>query len=558
MTLTELQKTLIKNDVDAYIITRNNMFLGQDVLDEENKIKELTGFSGSAGNLIAFRDKAYLFVDGRYELQAAMEVDTSAITVVTTRDTLATWIQNNIETPCKFLYNPWCHSVSEVDYWNRALKKHAFAADGKDILGSRLSSRKPEIFEHNIEFAGINMEEKISYLTEFMAQKSLDAFFFSECDCLSWLTNLRSDCLPDTPILRAFALVDRSGEISLFTNDFKQIEVELAQYKGRSIGLSFKQTPRQIYNLMKDHRIWIENTDNPVTAWKAVKNPVELKGFQNAHHRDGLSVIRFLHWLDNNWQGQDELSVIDKLHSFRAGNQHFYGNSFEIIAGFASNGAIVHYHPQPSTNKKLENGSLLLLDSGAQYFDATTDITRTIAIGEPTTQMVDSFTQVLKAHIAVAAAYFPSGTPGCALDALSRAQLWQHGKDYNHGTGHGVGCFSNVHEGPQSISTKGNSPFAAHMVTSIEPGYYKENAFGIRIENLAYSEIVANSDFSKEMLGFKILTLVPIDKRLINKYLLNQQELSWLNDYHARILQEFKNELEPQVADWLEQACRPL
>lgn len=558
MTLTELQKILIKNDTDAYIVTRNNMFLGQDVLNEENKVKELTGFSGSAGNLIVFRDKAVLFVDGRYELQAAMEVDPAAVSVVTTRDTLATWMQNNLDSPCKIFYNPWCHSISEIDYWNRALKKHTFIANDKDLLGSRLSARKPEIFELGIEFSGVSMEEKISYLTEFMTKKSLDAFFISECDSLSWLTNLRSDCLPDTPILRAFAVVDRGGEISLFTSDFKQIEVELAQYKGRSIGLSFKQTPRQIYNIMKDHRIWMENTENPINAWKAVKNPVELNGFQKAHHRDGLSVIRFLHWLENNWQGQDELSIVGKLHHFRARNQHFYGNSFETIAGFASNGAIVHYHPENATNKQLEAGSLLLLDSGAQYYDATTDITRTVAIGKPSTEMIDSFTQVLKAHIAVASAYFPVGTAGSALDALSRAQLWQYGKDYNHGTGHGVGTFSNVHEGPNSISTKGNAPFAAHMISSIEPGYYKENAYGIRIENLAYTEMVSNPDFSKEMLCFKILTLVPIDKHLINKYLLNQQELDWLNNYHAQILQELRPDLEPEVADWLEQACSPL
>lgn len=558
MTLSELQKDLIKNNADAIIVTRNNMFLGQDILEEENKVKELSGFSGSAGNLLIFRDKIFLFVDGRYELQASLEVDTTKITVITTKETLATWIQNNINEPCKIIYNPWCHSISEVDYWGRALKKHTFIADEKDLLGNRLSSKKAEIFEHKIEFSGVSMEEKISYLTEFMKQKSLDAYFITECDNLSWLMNLRSDCLADTPILRAFALIDSNGEISLFTNDFKQIEVELSKYKGKSIGINFKQTPRQIYNIMKNHRIWTENLENPISQWKAAKNPIELQGFKNAHHRDGLSLIRFLYWLENNWNGQDELSIVNKLKEFRSSNTHFYSNSFETIAGFGSNGAIVHYHPAPSTNKKLENGSLLLIDSGAQYYDATTDITRTVAIGTPSQEMIDSFTQVLKAHIAVASAYFPNGTPGCALDALSRAQLWKFGKDYNHGTGHGVGCFLNVHEGPISLSTKGNSPISTHMVTSIEPGYYKENNYGIRIENLAYTEKVSIPETDKEMLCFKILTLVPIDKKLINKYLLNEQEINWINTYHTQILQEFQQELDKETTQWLKQSCQAL
>ncbi len=559
MTLQELQKNLITQNVDAYIVTRGNMFLGQDILPEENKVEELCGFSGSAGTLLVFRNKAYLFVDGRYELQAAKEVNPEQITVVCSKDSLATWMQNNLDDPCKIAYNPWCHSISEVDYWGRSLKKHTFVEDKHQLLGNRLSAKEVEIFEHDIKYAGVSMDEKISYLTKFMQEKKLDAFFMCEPDCVSWLTNLRSETLADTPLLRAFALIDAQGEISLFTTDFKKIETELAQLRGCTIGLSYNQTPKQLQNIMKDHRLWLINMPNPVQNWKAVKNQIELNGFKNAHKRDAVAVVNFLHWLENNWQGQDELSVVDKLHDFRAQQPNFYGNSFETIAGFASNGAIVHYQPSAKTNLKLEDGNILLLDSGAQYLDGTTDITRTIAIGTVKNQeIIDSFTQVLKAHIAAASALFPQGTAGSAIDALARAQLWQYGKDYNHGTGHGVGHFLNVHEGPHSLSPRSNSTgLEPQMITSIEPGYYKAGEYGIRIENLTVIQNDDNPEFERPMCHFVPLTLVPIDKRLINKYLLNNKEKDWLNHYHQTVLQELTPLVSADVKNWLKTACSP-
>ena len=555
MTIEELRKKLIKHNLDAYIVTRNNMFLGQDVLPEENKILELCGFSGSAGNLLVFRDKAFLLVDGRYELQATRQVDSSVFTVVCTNDSIGSWIQNNVENPCTFGYDPWCHSVSEADYWNKALKRHTFREDENNLLGLRISEHPFNIFEHDIEYAGISVEEKISYLTDFMKKNSLDAFFIAECDAVSWLMNLRSDALPDTPLIRAFALVDKEGDISLFTSDMQKTENELARYKGLNIGLSFSHTPKKIHTIMKNHRVWTNNLPDPVQDWKAVKNPVELSGFQKCHLRDGIAVVRFLHWLENNWQQTDELGVVQKLHDFRAADKNFYSNSFETIAAFAENGAVVHYTPSPQSNKKLTAGSVLLLDSGAQYCDGTTDVTRTIAIGNVPREIAESFTQVLKAHIAAATALFPEKTPGCALDALSRAQLWRFGKDYKHGTGHGVGHFLNVHEGPHSLSPRSCSvPLKAGMVTSIEPGYYQENAYGIRIENLYHIEPAETSP----MLKFEPLTLIPIDKRLINKYLLNKQEINWLNDYHKLVFSRLSKEAPSELSDWLREACSPL
>ncbi len=558
MTLSEFQKKLSKHGYDAYILTRGNMFLGQDILPEENKILELTGFSGSAGTLIVCPEKAWLLVDGRYELQAAREVDTARTEVVCTADTVGSWIEANFLTPFKIAYNPWCHSINEVDYWLRVLKKHNFTADTADLPGTRLTAKKVKIFEHDIEFCGVSTEEKISWLTRFMAEQNLDAYFIAACDAVSWLLNLRSDCLPDTPILRAFALVDKDGGVNLFTDDTGKIETELTSFKGRAIGFAGAKTPKQIQILMKKHKIRFENIANPIENWKAVKNPIELAGIRKAHIRDGVAVVKFLHWLENCRQPVDELGVVRELRRFRAEQQNFYSDSFETIAAFGPNGAIVHYHPTTATNCRLAPGSVLLLDSGAQYFDGTTDITRTIAIGEPATELKESFTQVLKAHIAVADACFPIGTGGNALDALARAQLWKFGKEYRHGTGHGVGCFLNVHEGPFSLSVKNSQPLNAGMVTSIEPGCYKEGAYGIRIENLACVVPASNPGFDEPMLKFEPLTLVPLDKRLISKYLLTTAEINWINAYHAEIYQKLHGHLDAETAEWLRQTCAPL
>ncbi len=560
MDIKTIQKELSKNKWDAYIITRNNMFLGQDILPSENKILELCGFTGSSGTLIIFKDKNYLLVDGRYEIQAAQETDPSAINVVCTTDSTATWLQKNTTTPLTIAYDPWCHSINETDYWNRTLKQHHFIEDTKQILGPRISSNQSDIFEHDIEFAGLSVDEKISYITNFIQENKLDGYFLCEPDSVSWLLNLRSHTLPNTPILRAFSFISKNGEISLFTTNFNTIEKELSAYKGQNIGISTHSTPKQIHSIFKKLKIWTTPLQNPIQKWKSIKNAVELQGFKNAHLRDAIALCSFLYWFENNWQGQTELSIVEKLYSLRKQNKYFQGNSFETIAGFAANGAIVHYQPSTQTNQKLQSGSVLLLDSGAQYLDATTDVTRTIAVGHiENQQIIDSFTQVLKSHIAVATAKFPQGTSGNTIDALARQQLWQFGKEYKHGTGHGVGCFLNVHEGPFSISSSRNqSPLEAGQITSIEPGYYVENQYGIRIENLAYICQDNNPNFPNPMLKFEPLTLVPIDKRLINKYLLTKQELLWLNEYHQTVFRHLNQVLPAEMQSWLSEACAPI
>ncbi len=557
MTLSDLQKQLISHKLDAYIITRNNMFLGQDVLPEENKIEELTGFNGSAGNLIVFRDRAVLLIDGRYDIQARNQTSPSQVEVICTRDSLGSWIQNNINEPCKFAFSSWCHAIAEVDFWKRAISNHEFVEDTNELLGSRVSLKEAEIFELEEQFAGISSEEKISYLTNFCVENKLDAYLVCECDSVSWLMNLRSDLIADTPILRAFALVSVDGDVSLFINDFSKLEQELEAYRGKTIGIAYNRTPKKLQSLMKEKKIWLNNINNPIIDWKATKNPIEITGFKNAHLRDAVAVCRFLHWFESNHQNLDELGVVTKLREFRAQGEYFYSDSFATIAGSGANGAIIHYQPTLETNRKLQNDSLLLIDSGAQYFDGTTDITRTIAIGTPTSEMQDSYTQVLKAHIAVASALFPLNTAGLALDTVSRAILWQYGKDYSHGTGHGVGHFLGVHEGPQSLSLKSLAPLKKDMITSIEPGFYKEGEYGIRLENLALITETTTA-FMSPMLKFEPLTLVPFDRRLINKMLLTDNEISWLNTYHQKILDKLLPLLPDETATWLKEACDKL
>ena len=289
---------------------------------------------------------------------------------------------------------------------------------------------------------------------------------------------------------------------------------------------------------------------------KAEKNETELAGMIACHKRDGVALIQLLYWLDNNWKGKTELDVVEKLHEFRQQQNLFFSESFETIAGTAENGAIVHYQPTIKTNKILQENSLLLLDSGGQYLDGTTDVTRTIALGQPTSEMIHDFTLVLKGHIALSQAVFPEGTCGLCLDVLARRPLWREGKDFKHGTGHGVGCFGNVHEGPNRISSNGSLyGFKKNMITSIEPGYYKENAYGIRIENLVYSKVSAEYE---NYLEFEPLTLVPIDKRLIDVYLLDSGERDWLNNYHRKVYESLAACVNDNVKKWLKASCSPL
>ncbi len=573
MDLSEIKKKLAKQKLDALIITRNNMFLGQDILPDENRLRQLTGFTGSAGRLLVRPDgnDSVLFVDGRYELQAAMEVSPPVSVVCTANLSFIDWLKYKMPSPAKIGFNPWCLSINEIERLKAALPEHKFIPVGKIEDDFLLSAENCKAFSHNLEYAGISADEKLSELLPFLSQNRLDGMLITAADSVSWLLNLRARCLPDTPVLRAFALIDSQGNIKLFADntDFssltaekfetcplKDLQEQLRQFKKRRLGITSAVTPFKIEEIAEKYKISLIDVPDICAELKCIKNEVELQGIRKAHLRDGAALAEFLYWLESAPAGQTELDIVAKLYSFRQKQENFFSNSFETIAAYGPNGAIVHYQPHPDTNLELADGSLLLLDSGGQYFDGTTDVTRTLAVGTPHAELIKNYTYVLKAHIALASAVFPDRTPGQRLDILARKPLWQHGLDYNHGTGHGVGCFSNVHEGPIGISTSySRHPLQAGMITSIEPGYYLPGKYGIRIENLA--EIIKDEE-NPRMLKFTPLTYVPFERRLIDKTLLENFEISWIDNYHAKVFQTISPLVNQDVRDWLEQTCRPL
>ena len=558
MNFENIKNKLISENLDAYLIGYGNRFIGQDVLPEEHKLQYICGFSGSAGMLAVTPKQAYLFVDGRYELQARQEVDLSNITVINKAPCL-----KNV---CAFLKEFGCGLVGYDGMSVSALE----LKNARD-LGLKLkdvgdwvninSLTKINLEKRSLEYAGLASSDKMQPLKRLLTQNSADYYLLTAVDSVSWLLNIYAKDLPCSPVVRAYAVIGKNGLVTLVGDNlqtelpvlsFVDFEKWLAENSSKKFIYDQSSTPVRLQNLLKNS---MEAMD-VCQVMKAEKNETELAGMIACHKRDGVALIQLLYWLDNNWKGKTELDVVEKLHEFRQQQNLFFSESFETIAGTAENGAIVHYQPTIKTNKILQENSLLLLDSGGQYLDGTTDVTRTIALGQPTSEMIHDFTLVLKGHIALSQAVFPEGTCGLCLDVLARRPLWREGKDFKHGTGHGVGCFGNVHEGPNRISSNGSLyGFKKNMITSIEPGYYKENAYGIRIENLVYSKVSAEYE---NYLEFEPLTLVPIDKRLIDVYLLDSGERDWLNNYHRKVYESLAACVNDNVKKWLKASCSPL
>ena len=558
MNFENIKNKLISENLDAYLIGYGNRFIGQDVLPEEHKLQYICGFSGSAGMLAVTPKQAYLFVDGRYELQVRQEVDLSNITVINKAPCL-----KNV---CAFLKEFGCGLVGYDGMSVSALELKNVRDLGlklKDV-GDWVninSLTKINLEKRSLEYAGLTSSDKMQPLKRLLTQNSADYYLLTAVDSVSWLLNIYAKDLPCSPVVRAYAVIGKNGLVTLVGDNlqtelpvlsFVDFEKWLAENSSKKFIYDQSSTPVRLQNLLKNS---MEAMD-VCQVLKAEKNETELAGMIACHKRDGVALIQLLYWLDNNWKGKTELDVVEKLHEFRQQQNLFFSESFETIAGTAENGAIVHYQPTIKTNKILQENSLLLLDSGGQYLDGTTDVTRTIALGQPTSEMIHDFTLVLKGHIALSQAVFPEGTCGLCLDALARRPLWREGKDFKHGTGHGVGCFGNVHEGPNRISSNGSLyGFKKNMITSIEPGYYKENAYGIRIENLVYSKVSAEYE---NYLEFEPLTLVPIDKRLIDVYLLDSGERDWLNNYHRKVYESLAACVNDNVKKWLKASCSPL
>jgi Xaa-Pro aminopeptidase len=537
-------------------------------------------------------EEAAIFVDGRYTLQVRSQVSADHWSYQSVPETsVAEWLKAHAPEGARIGYDPWLHSRDWVKRAGEALKSRGaeLVAVERNPIDKVWADRPEEstarLVVHPDKYAGRSSAEKRQEIAEWLEKQGADAAVLSALDSIAWAFNVRGADVARTPVALAFALVHSDGTADLFVaeqkvgadvrqhlgngvriHDRSQFESALRELKDKTVAVDPERAVAAIFEALDEAGARVLPVRDPTIVPKAVKNPVEIAGHRSAQSRDGAAISRFLRWVEEEApKGElDELTASDRLEQLRRENEELKDLSFDTISGAGPNGAIVHYRSSEKTNRKLEPGSLYLVDSGGQYVDGTTDITRTVAIGEPTDEMRDRFTRVLKGHIAVATALFPKGTRGTQLDSFARRPLWEAGLDYAHGTGHGVGSFLSVHEGPQRIApvtsaqSGGDEPLRAGMILSNEPGYYKTGEYGIRIENLV---LVVERDVEgaeKEMLGFETLTFAPIERRLVVKEMLSPAELDWLNAYHAEVLEKIGPRLEDDDRAWLEKACAPI
>jgi Xaa-Pro aminopeptidase len=583
--LAALRAALAERGVAGFLVPRADEHQGEYVPACGQRLAWLTGFTGSAGLAVVLADAAALFVDGRYTLQAAAQVDGTLYALRHMTEQPATdWIAANLPRGAALGYDPWLHTPGEVDRYRAAAERaggtlHPLESNPVDAIWTdRPPPPLAPVVPHPLRFAGKSAAEKRREAAGALAKDGADAAVLTAPDSIAWLLNIRGGDVPHTPLPLSFALLHRDASVDLFIDRRKLIpglsdelgsEVRVAPPS--SLGPALEKLAASGAKVRADPATcaaWVfdrlgaaaQRGADPCQLPKACKNAVELDGTRAAHRRDGAVLTRFLAWLavEAPKGGLTEIAASDRLEAERRGGEYFRDLSFPTISGAGPNGAIVHYHATPKTERKLELGTLYLVDSGAQYLDGTTDVTRTVAIGEPTPEMRDRFTRVLKGHIALALVRFPKGTTGSQLDALARRALWECGLDYDHGTGHGVGYYLGVHEGPQRISKVASTqPLLPGMIVSNEPGYYKTGAYGIRIENLVVV-VALPQEGEREMLGFETITLAPIDRASIEPALLDARERQWLDAYHARVREELAPLVDAATARWLAAATQPL
>jgi Xaa-Pro aminopeptidase len=582
-----LRAELKRRGLDGFLIPRSDEHQGEYVPPHAERLRWLTGFSGSAGLAIVLADKAAIFVDGRYTLQVRSQTDTSTFEPKhLIEEPPARWIEDNLPKGAKLAYDPWLHTIDAVARYAAAAEKaggRLVPVDGNPL--DAVWSDQPEpptapVEPHPIEYAGEPASEKLKRISKSL--DGADAAMLTMPDSIAWAFNIRGGDVSHSPLPLSFALLHADGHAELFIDERKVGDkarahlgniVSIRPQSGLAAALA--ELGKRKATVLVDPATcasWINDRltsagatvkrgADPCELPKACKNKAEIDGTRAAHLRDGRALTKFLAWLGlNAGKGDvDEIAAAQKLEAFRAETGKLKDLSFDTISGAGANGAIVHYRVTRGTNRPLQRGELFLVDSGAQYLDGTTDVTRTVAIGEASAEQRDRFTRVLKGHIGIATARFPEGTSGSQLDALARMALWKAGLDYDHGTGHGVGSYLSVHEGPQRISKLGSVPLKPGMIVSNEPGYYKTGAYGIRIENLLVVTPPAQVEGGERpMLGFETLTLAPIDLACVERALLTDEEADWLNAYHARVREALSPGLDDATLAWLKDATRAI
>jgi Xaa-Pro aminopeptidase len=586
--LAQLRKEMDEHGFDGFIVPRSDEHQGEYVPPRGQRLAWLTGFTGSAGLAIVLRDRAALFVDGRYTLQAAAQVDTGLYEIHhLIEEPPAQWLATALKPGAVLAYDPWLHTPREVERFRAGAEKagaviRAASHNPLDRVWSDQPARPlAPVIPHPERFAGESAQSKRTRLGGALREEGVAAVVLTMPESIAWLLNIRGGDVPHTPLPLSFAILRQDGTVTLFIDRRKlvpgierhfgnEVTIEAPDRLGPALdelaaeGGRLQADPATaaswVFDRLAAGGAKIHHAADPCLLPKACKNASEINGARAAHRRDGAALTRFLAWLTHEAPkgGLSEISASDRLEALRREGEHFRDLSFPTISGAGTNSAIVHYRATPETEKRLEPGTLYLLDSGAQYLDGTTDVTRTMAIGEPSAEMRDRFTRVLKGHIALALTRFPKGTTGTQLDAFARRALWQEGLDYDHGTGHGVGSYLGVHEGPQRISKAPNAqPLLPGMIVSNEPGYYKTGAYGFRIENLVLVQ-PANGPAERDTLCFETLTLAPIDRNLIDPALLDEDEIAWLNGYHMRVRETLTPLVDPNTARWLTEATEPI
>ena len=587
--LARLRAELTARGLDAFLVPRSDEHQGEYVPARADRLAWLTGFTGSAGMAAVAADRAAVFVDGRYTLQAEAEVDGALYAYRHIAEQPVTdWIAEALSAGQRLGYDPWLVTPAQLARYRAACDKagvELVAADGNPLDAVWPDQPGPPLAPVTLldeAFTGESSADKRRRIGRELAGAGDDAVVLTAPDSIAWLFNVRGGDVPFTPFALSFAILHGDGAVQWFIDERKltaetrerldnQVTVhapeDLSQaldalgQANKTVRADQMTAAAWIHQRLADAGAKVQPGADPCQLAKALKTSAQQSGMRAAHKRDAVAVTRFLAWLDANASAGDvgEIAAADTLEAYRREKPEFRGLSFPTISGAGPNGAVVHYRVTPETELKLEAGSLYLVDSGAQYPDGTTDITRTVAIGAPSADMRRHFTLVLKGHIALARAVFPKGTSGSQLDVLARAALWRDGLDYDHGTGHGVGSYLSVHEGPQRISKMPSTvALEPGMVISNEPGYYLGGAYGIRIENLVMVVPAAGDAGAAGHLAFETLTLAPIDRNLIDIELLAADEVAWLNDYHARVLDALAGQLPADVGAWLAAATAPL
>lgn len=590
--LSELRAALKRRNLTGLLVPRADEHLNEYIPASADRLRWLTGFTGSAGLAVVLADRAAMFTDGRYQLQVRAEVDAARFEIRhSIEEPAEAWLAEALKPGDRLGYDPWLHAEEALAKLRRAVEGAGASLVPvepnplDEVWTDRPAPPASAVLPHPAVFSGEDASAKRVRIGEAVAKAGASAAVLTAPDSIAWLLNIRGDDVPYNPVALAFAILRADGQVSLFL-DPGRIDPATRAHLGNGVAVepraalaaALDRLGAARASVLVDPRTapaWFAERlraagarliaeSDPVALPKATKNTVEQAGARAAHRRDAVAVCRFLAWLDREAPtgAVTEVKAAERLFALRAEGERFRGESFPAISGAGPNGAIIHYRATGASNRRIVAGDVYLSDSGAQYLDGTTDVTRTVLIGDPPADIAeirDRFTRVLKGHIAIATLRWPKGVAGPHLEAMARRALWDVGLDYDHGTGHGIGSYLSVHEGPTGLSRAARPiPLAPGMILSNEPGFYAPGRWGIRLENLV---LVAEAPFegaSRPFLGFETLTLAPFDRRLIEPALLSPSERAWIDAYHARVAHEVGPLLDPADRMWLAAACRPL